>query len=72
VREVGVAPGLADGEGDITVRRSLRAAEFPQITELSTELRTSDPEADFYFGLGLLLQAVAARAPGQQILCTQP
>jgi AcrR family transcriptional regulator len=63
VREVGIAPGLADGEGPITARRSLRAAEFPQITQLSAELRASDPEADFAFGLALFLQAVAARAP---------
>jgi AcrR family transcriptional regulator len=72
VREVSVAPGLADGDGGITGRRSLRAAEFPQITQLSAELRARDPEADFDFGLALLLQAIAARAPGQQILCTQP
>jgi len=32
-----------------------------------------DPEADFEFGLELLVQAIAARARhGQQILCTQP
>lgn len=64
-REVGV-PG---GDGGISARPPLRAAEFPQITQLSAELRASDPEADFEFGLALLLQAVAAR---QQILCTQP
>lgn len=72
VREVGVAPGLADGEGGTIARPSLRTAEFPQITLLSAELRASNPEADFEFGLALLLQAVAARAQGQQILCTQP
>jgi AcrR family transcriptional regulator len=72
VREVGVAPRLTDGEDAITARPSLRQSEFPQITQLSAELRTGDPEADFEFGLALLLQAVAARAPGQQILCTQP
>jgi AcrR family transcriptional regulator len=70
--QVGVAPGLADGEGGITDRRSLRSAEFPQITQLSAALRANDPEADFDFGLVLLLQAVAALRPGQQILCTQP
>lgn len=72
VREVGVAPGLADGEDAIAARPSLRASEFPQINQLSAELRASDPEADFEFGLALLLQAVATRAAGQQILCTQP
>jgi AcrR family transcriptional regulator len=72
VREVGVAPCLTDGEDAINARPSLRQSEFPQITQLSAELRASDPEADFEFGLALLLQAVAARAPGQQILCTQP
>jgi AcrR family transcriptional regulator len=63
VREVGVAPGPADVEDRIGARPSLRAAEFPQITQLSAELRGSDPEADFEFGLALLLQAVATRAP---------
>jgi Tetracyclin repressor-like, C-terminal domain len=72
VREVGVVPRPADGEDASTARPSLRASEFPHITQLSAELRASDPEADFEFGLALLLQAVAARAPGQQILCTQP
>jgi len=72
VREVGVAPGLTDGDDAITAGPPLRQSEFPQITQLSAELRASDPEADFEFGLALLLQAVAARAPGQQILCTQP
>jgi AcrR family transcriptional regulator len=63
VREVGVAPGLAGGEGGTTARPSLRAAEFPQITQLSAQQRASNPEADFEFGLALLLQAAAARAP---------
>lgn len=52
---------------------------------LTDELDAHDPEADFEFGLELLVHAVAARArradvatgaaaptPGQQILCTQP
>lgn len=72
VRDVGIAPGLTDGEDPIKARPSLRQSEFPQITQLSAELRVGDPEADFEFGLALLLQAVAARVPGQQILCTQP
>jgi AcrR family transcriptional regulator len=61
--------GVAGSENGISARTSLRAAEFPQITHLSAELQASDPEADFEFGLGLILHGIAAR---QQILCTQP
>jgi AcrR family transcriptional regulator len=70
VREVGVASGLADSEDRISARLPLRAAEFPQLTQLGAELRASDPEADFEFGLELLLQAVAARAPCES--CAEP
>jgi hypothetical protein len=57
-REVGVAPdpGGRDAGGE---RRSARvaAAMFPHIADLHAELASSDPDADFEFGLDLLLQA---------------
>jgi AcrR family transcriptional regulator len=59
-----VSPGLADGGGDGDRRRPrLRAAEFPQVTDLAPELSNSDDEADFEFGLDLLIRAVAALQP---------
>jgi AcrR family transcriptional regulator len=56
-----VSPGLADG-GDLR-RPRLRAAEFPQVTDLAPELSSSDDEADFEFGLDLLIRAVAILQP---------
>jgi AcrR family transcriptional regulator len=58
VREARVAPGLPEDEAVTGARRWVSAA-----------LQARDPEADFDFGLTLLLQAVAA---SQQILCTHP
>ena len=73
IREVGIAPGLADDEDVAGARPWLRAAEFPNLARLTAELQAHDPEADFGFGLELLVHAVAVRARhGQQILCTQP
>jgi|HubBroStandDraft_6_1064221.scaffolds.fasta_scaffold44630_2 AcrR family transcriptional regulator len=59
-----VSPGLADGgdDGD-RPRPRLRAAEFPQVTDLAPELSGSDDEAGFEFGLDLLIRAVAALQP---------
>lgn len=62
VREVGIAPGPADGEDVTGAKAWLRAAEFPNLAELSAELEAHDPEADFEFGLELLVHAVAAGA----------
>jgi AcrR family transcriptional regulator len=59
-----VSPGLADGGGDgDRPRPRLRAAEFPQVTDLAPELSNSDDEAGFEFGLDLLIRAVAALQP---------
>ncbi len=59
-----VSPGLAVGDDDGDLRRPrLRPAEFPQVTDLAPELSSSDHEADFEFGLDLLIRAVAARQP---------
>jgi AcrR family transcriptional regulator len=65
--EVGVAPGRASpdlGAAHETANRPrLRAAEFPQLTSLAAELSTSDPDANFEFGLDLLVHATAALLP---------
>jgi AcrR family transcriptional regulator len=58
--ETGFAPGLTDG-GDGAARR-LHPAEFPQLTELHSELRASDIDGDFEFGAELFVRAVTARA----------
>jgi AcrR family transcriptional regulator len=42
----------------------LRAKDFPHVTALATEFAEPDGDADFEFGLGLLLQALAARTRG--------
>jgi AcrR family transcriptional regulator len=62
VRESGFAPGLTDCDGGEGVAPRPRGAEFPQLTELYLQLRTSDVDGDFEFGLGLLAHAITARA----------
>jgi AcrR family transcriptional regulator len=54
LREVGGAAGLGDH------RPRLRPAEFPQVTGLAAELARTDPDADFGFGLDLLLVGMGA------------
>jgi hypothetical protein len=67
LREVGVAPGLSGPDlialEEISPRPRLRASEFPQVTSLASELSEKDPDADFEFGLDLLVHAVAAMLP---------
>jgi TetR/AcrR family transcriptional regulator, tetracycline repressor protein len=66
VLEVGVAPGLPAADADATesTRPVLRAASFPNLTALAAEAAQADratcPEADFEFGLELLLRGIAA------------
>jgi len=62
LHEIGIAPGAdaSDDEEAETHRVRLRPANFPQLVSLTAELRASDPDADFEFGLELLVQAVAA------------
>jgi AcrR family transcriptional regulator len=67
LREVGVAPSLApqhqlaqpadDAPG--AGQHRLDPAEFPQVTSLTAELMHKDHDADFEFGLELLVRAVA-------------
>jgi AcrR family transcriptional regulator len=65
VREVGLVPGLTDVDADGSARRP-RAAEFPQLTELHSELRASDVDGDFEFAIDLHADAIT---PGQLSTC---
>ena len=49
----------ADSEACSSHPLRLRATEFPLLTELTAEFRAKDPDADFEFGLSLLMRAVA-------------
>ena len=62
LREVGLAPELTDSGDRPCAAPRLRRAEFPQFTQLYPDLRASDPDGDFEFGLDLLVHAVTARA----------
>ena len=64
--EVGVAPGL-DADGAEMHRPRLRPGEFPHLTALAAETRVSDPEADFEFGLALLIRSVVAMEPTRAV-----
>jgi AcrR family transcriptional regulator len=58
----GTHPGTDDQPGP---RPRLNPAEFPQVTGLAAELRRQDGDADFEFGLDLLVRAIATLLPGQ-------
>ncbi len=62
VREVGVAPGLTDGDDGESTARRVRPAECPQITDLHLELRASDIDGDVELALDLLARAITASA----------
>lgn len=67
--EVGVAPALAGvdqavGPGAWS-RRTLKAQDFPQVTSAAIELGRNDPDADFEFGLDLLVRAMATLLPAR-------
>jgi AcrR family transcriptional regulator len=75
VREVGVTPGLEPqrplGQDPAVLaadRPFLDPAEFPQVMSLSTELLNRDFEADFEFGLDLLIGAIASLGPARRNL----
>ena len=63
LREVGVAPGLADDDEAAPPRPRLRAGDFPHMSDLAAELSDRDADADFEFGLDLLVNALAAMEP---------
>jgi AcrR family transcriptional regulator len=67
LREVGVTPALGDARANYAIqvseRLTLDPGEFPQVTSLSAELAHRDPDADFEFGLDLLVHAIGALLP---------
>ena len=67
LREVGVSPALGDAHPSYSAqapqRLHLDPEEFPQVTSLTAELTRRDPDADFEFGLDLLVHAIAAMVP---------
>jgi AcrR family transcriptional regulator len=72
MREVGVTPGLEPqrplGQDPAVLaadRPFLDPAEFPQVMSLSTELLNRDFDADFEFGLDLLVRALADLRPAR-------
>ena len=58
--EFGLAPGLAEADDAETQRPRLRPREFPHLTALAVEVSACDADADFEFGLDLLVRAAAA------------
>ena len=72
LREVGVSPspGLAAGgvgqSADDCARPLPGPPGFPQVSYLAAELTQQDHDADFEFGLDLLVHAVAALRPADQ------
>ena len=68
LREVGVTPSLAPSPDDAPAGLPLRLdpAEFPQATSLAAELMLKDHDADFEFGLDLLVRAVADLRPARR------
>ena len=75
LREVGVAPGLEPQRPltqDPAVRSAdrptnLDPADFPQVMSMSGELLRRDHDADFEFGLDLLVHAVADLRPAKAV-----
>lgn len=73
LREVGVAPGLVPQrplghdqsflEADRPV--GLDPSEFPNVTSMSAEIMQRDHDADFEFGLNLLVHAVSELRPAR-------
>ena len=73
LREVGVAPGLVPQrplghdqsflEADRPV--GLDPSEFPLVTSMSAEIMQRDHDADFEFGLNLLVHAVSELRPAR-------
>jgi AcrR family transcriptional regulator len=73
LREVGVAPGLvpqrplSQDQAVLQADRpiGLDPADFPQVTSMSEELLHRDHDADFEFGLDLLVRSVADLRPAR-------
>jgi AcrR family transcriptional regulator len=73
LREVGVSPGLepqrplGQDPAILSADRPIHVnqAEFPQVVSMSAELARRDHDADFEFGLDLLVRAVADLRPAR-------
>jgi AcrR family transcriptional regulator len=73
LREVGVAPGLVPQRplgADKSVLEAdrpigLDPADFPQVTSLAAELMNRDLDAEFEFGLDLLVRALSELRPAR-------
>jgi AcrR family transcriptional regulator len=63
LREVGIAPSMAHPDEPARSGGQLDPAEFPLLTGLSAELAQRDHDADFEFGLDLLVRAAARLRP---------
>ncbi|GGS85763.1 TetR family transcriptional regulator [Planobispora rosea] len=61
LREVGVTPTFAPVHSSPVDLRKVDPALFPEIDALSAELGSCDHEAEFEFGMELLVQAIAVR-----------
>jgi AcrR family transcriptional regulator len=73
VREVGVAPGLVPrrplGQDQAVLEADrpigVNPADFPHVTSMSAELMNRDHDADFEFGMDLLVRAVTDLRPAR-------
>jgi AcrR family transcriptional regulator len=61
--EIEVAPGLAADDVLADRRPRLRSADFPHLTAVAADHDASTADADFEFGLDLLIHSVAALQP---------
>ncbi|HLU73629.1 MAG TPA: TetR/AcrR family transcriptional regulator C-terminal domain-containing protein [Nonomuraea sp.] len=59
LREVGVTPGFAPARGSAIDAGEVDPELFPEVSALSELLGHDDPEAEFEFGVELLIQAIA-------------
>jgi AcrR family transcriptional regulator len=73
VREAGVAPGLVPqrplGHDQAVLEADrpigLNPAQFPQVTSMAADLMTRDLDADFEFGLEMLVRALSELRPAR-------
>ncbi|MEU6998617.1 TetR/AcrR family transcriptional regulator C-terminal domain-containing protein [Nonomuraea sp. NPDC046570] len=62
LREVGVTPTFAPVHGSMVKAGEVDPALFPEVSELAPLLTACDHEAEFAFGLELLIEAIAVHA----------
>ncbi|MEW9549276.1 TetR/AcrR family transcriptional regulator [Nonomuraea sp. NPDC050783] len=61
LREVGVTPAFAPAHAGSALPEGVDAASFPEVGALAPLLHACDHEAEFEFGLEMLIQAAALR-----------